>query len=324
MAGYRDRPGYGRGGGYGGSGGYGGGGWGGFARYVPVAERRARAARAMAKRQKAGHSVSPVVIEGRAIATTFWGKSWCQNLERYSDFANRLPRGRTYVRNGSVVNLQVSGGKVDAHVSGSTLYQVSVKVAPVPEKRWKAICADCAGSIDSLVELLQGEFEEGVMERLCRQDEGLFPAPSEISLGCSCPDVADMCKHVAAVLYGIGARLDHEPSLLFRLRAVSEQDLIAGAAEGLPLAKKTADASKVLAAEDVSAVFGVEMDAGESTPLPPTPPRPPRAKSAKSPKRATSKPAAAPPKPAKGAKGAKAARSPTSLPAAKARRPKRR
>ena len=176
-----------------------------------------KASREMDKLKKKGHPVSPVVIEGRTIVKTFWGKAWCENLERYSDFENRLPRGRTYVRNGSVIDLQIAPGEIKALVSGSEIYKVTVKVAPVAKARWKSICKDCAGAIDSLVELLQGRFSKGVMERVCRQKTGLFPSPDEIQLSCSCPDWADMCKHVAAVLYGIGARLDQQPDLLFRL-----------------------------------------------------------------------------------------------------------
>ena len=183
--------------------------YGGWAPYVPVAERRRKAERAMAKRRKAGHPVSPVIVTGRAIATTFWGKAWCDNLESYRDYENRLPRGRTYVRNGSVVDLQIAPGRVAAVVSGSELYEVTISVKETPKTQWRAMCSDCAGGIDSLVELLQGRLSKAVMERLCRQQGGLFPRPSEIRFSCSCPDYAVMCKHVAAVLYGVGARLDH-------------------------------------------------------------------------------------------------------------------
>jgi uncharacterized Zn finger protein len=200
-----------------------------------------------------------VVIEGRTIVKTFWGKAWCENLERYSDFANRLPRGRTYVRNGSVVDLQIGPGAIRAFVSGSELYEVEVKVKPVTKARWQAICADCAGAIDSLVELLQGRFSKGVMERICRQSTGLFPSPREIELSCSCPDWAGMCKHVAAVLYGIGARFDQQPELLFLLHQVNEQELIAKVGRELPLAKQGPAASKILAHEDLSDMFGLDM-----------------------------------------------------------------
>ncbi len=230
--------------------------------YVSAAQRRMQALREMEKRKKQGHSVSPVAIQGRTIANTFWGKAWCENLERYSDYANRLPRGRTYVRNGSVIDLQIGPGSIQALVSGSEIYEVSLKVTPVTKARWKALCTDCAGAIDSLVELLQGRFSKGVMERICRQNTGLFPSPREIKLSCSCPDWASMCKHVAAVLYGIGARLDERPELLFRLHAVQEQDLIAGAGKGLPLAQGAPDKSKVLAADDLSDIFGLELAAG--------------------------------------------------------------
>ncbi len=230
--------------------------------YVSVAERRFNAAREMAKLKKKGHPVSPVVIEGRTIAGTFWGKAWCDNLERYSDYSNRLPRGRTYVRNGSVVDLQVKEGEVSALVSGSEIYRVAVKVALVPTAHWKSICKDCAGAIDSLVELLQGRFSKGVMERICRQGKGLFPSPGEIKFSCSCPDWAGMCKHVAAVLYGIGARLDRQPELLFKLRKVSERDLIAGAAKGLRLGGKAPAAERVLDEKGLSEIFGLEMANG--------------------------------------------------------------
>jgi uncharacterized Zn finger protein len=228
-------------------------------RYVPVAERRRKAAREMEKLKKKGHPVSPVVLEGRTIAKTFWGNAWCTNLERYSDFANRLPRGRTYVRNGSVVDLQIGGGEVKAIVSGSELYKVAVKVKPVSKVRWQSICSDCAGAIDSLVELLQGRFSKGVMDRLCRQGSGLFPSPGEIKLSCSCPDWATMCKHVAAVLYSIGARLDQRPELLFKLHKVDEKELIAKAGKGLPLGGKAPAPEKTLGSEDLSAIFGLEM-----------------------------------------------------------------
>jgi uncharacterized Zn finger protein len=234
--------------------------------YVPMAERRRKAAREMARLKKKGQAVSPVAIAGRTIVRTFWGKAWCDNLERYSDFANRLPRGRTYVRNGSVLDLQVAPGQVHALVSGSRIYRVAVKVAAVPKPQWRAICTDCAGAIDSLVELLQGRFSTGVMERICRPKTGLFPAPAEIEFSCSCPDWAAMCKHVAAVLYGIGARLDERPELLFALRKVDEKALIAGAGRGLPLSRTSPAAEKVLGEADLSALFGLEMGAADPEP----------------------------------------------------------
>ncbi len=237
----------------------------GYKPYVSVAQRRKKAAGEMAKLRKKGQPVSPVVVEGRAIVKTFWGKAWCENLERYSDFENRLPRGRTYVRNGSVIDLQIASGEITALVSGSSIYKVKVKVAPVAKARWKAICSDCAGAIDSLIELLQGRLSKGVMERVCQQKTGLFPSPDEIQLSCSCPDWADMCKHVAAVLYGIGARLDQQPELIFRLHNVDEKELIAGAGTGLPQAKKAAAAGKVLGGEDLSALFGLDMAEGSGS-----------------------------------------------------------
>lgn len=246
-----------------------------WAPYVPVAERRRKAARAMAKRRKAGHDVSPVTITGRAIASTFWGRAWCDTLEGYRDYDSRLPRGRTYVRNGSVVDLQITPGRVAAVVSGSALYDVTITVAAVAAAQWRALCADCAGGIDSLVELLQGRFSKAVMERLCRQPAGLFPRSAEIRFACTCPDHALMCKHVAAVLYGIGARLDEQPALLFRLRAVDETELLRHADTALPAAKPRPAAGRMLEAEDVSALFGLDM-APQAADVPASPPEQPR------------------------------------------------
>jgi len=222
-----------------------------FPVYISTAERRRKAEREASKLKGA----SPVVISGTQIAKTFWGKSWCQNLERYSDYANRLPRGRTYVRSGCVVDLQISSGVVKARVSGSRLYHVEVMVSPIPDQRWKAVCVDCAGAIESLVELLEGRFSKLTMERLCKQKTGLFPTPSELKFDCSCPDSARMCKHIAAVLYGIGARLDEKPELLFTLRKVDQQGLITNASQRMTKPKT----NKVLENQNLSELFDIEI-----------------------------------------------------------------
>jgi hypothetical protein len=227
--------------------------------YVPVAQRRHQAAREVARLARKGRAVAPVVVEGRAIARTFWGKAWCENLERYSDFANRLPRGRAYVRHGAVIHLEIAPGAVSALVSGSHIYTVAVDVSPVARARWQAICRDCTGAIDSLVELLQGRLARGVMERLCQPETGLFPAPPEIAFTCSCPDSASMCKHVAAVLYGVGARLDQRPELLFALRGADQTDLIAQAGRGAPAAGKPPARGRLLAGAQLAEIFGIEL-----------------------------------------------------------------
>ncbi len=229
-----------------------------WAPYVPVGERRRKAAGEMAKLAKKGQSVSPVVVQGRAIATTAWGKAWCANMESYSDYSNRLPRGRTYVRNGSVVDLQITPGTVAARVSGSSMYRTTITVKPVPKAKWQQLCSDCAGGIDSLVELLQGRFSKGVMDRLCRQGDGLFPVPKDVGFDCSCPDGAYMCKHVAAVLYGVGARFDRQPELLFTLRQVDAAELLSKAGSGVVIAPAAGE--RTLASDDVAALFGLEMD----------------------------------------------------------------
>jgi uncharacterized Zn finger protein len=224
-----------------------------------VAERRRQAAKKVAKLKKAGHKISPIEVVGRKIAATFWGDAWCKNLESYSDYSNRLPRGRTYVRNGSVIDLRIEAGRVRALVSGSDIYTVDIRIKRLAKTRWTGIKGQCAGKIDSLVELLQGSISKGVMEIVTRKGGGLFPAPREISLSCSCPDWAIMCKHVAATLYGVGARLDHNPELLFTLRGTDPAEMVEAAVAQPPPGGKSRR-GRGLASDELSSVFGIDID----------------------------------------------------------------
>ena len=230
----------------------------GYPRYVSVAERHAKAQREARKLRKRGHELAPVVIEGRTIAKTFWGKAWCRNLEGYSDYANRLPRGRSYARNGSILDLRIEPGVIEALVSGTRLYKVELRIAPLEPARWAAIRAACAGQIGSLVELLSGELSSGVMEVVSRKGQGLFPSPPEIDLRCSCPDWATMCKHVAATLYGVGARLDQEPGLLFTLRGIDPSELLEEAI-AQTTAPTTPTSAPTLEDDDLSSIFGIDL-----------------------------------------------------------------
>jgi uncharacterized Zn finger protein len=234
----------------------------GFKPYVPVAQRRAKAASYAAKlAKKEKRQLAPIQIDGRAIAGSFWGRAWCDNLESYSDFSNRLPRGRTYVRNGSVIDLQMEKGKVRAIVSGSEIYQVQIGIKTLSRPLWTKIKFDCGQSIFSLIDLLQGRFDQAIMQRLCQQAGGLFPQPSEIDMECSCPDWAGMCKHIAAVLYGVGARLDAAPELLFTLRNVNHLELISQATRAANLESSLgASDTGSLAAGDLGEMFGIELE----------------------------------------------------------------
>jgi len=228
---------------------------------VSAARRRAEAQRTIAGLKKRGHVVAPVTIEGREVATTFWGRAWCENLEAYSDFANRLPRGRTYVRNGSVVDLQVKPGRIVALVMGTNLYTIEVVIDSIRPALWKSITEECAGKIDSLVELLQGRISKGVMEIVTRKETGLFPSPREIRMTCSCPDWAGLCKHLAAVLYGVGARLDHQPTLLFLLRKVDEMELVTRAVIApLSTGSLAAERARSLDESALSGIFGIDLE----------------------------------------------------------------
>jgi uncharacterized Zn finger protein len=287
----------------------------GFRPYVSVAERRRKAERETAKLAKKGKNIQPVRIEGRTLARTFWGKAWCDNLESYMDYENRLPRGRTYVRNGSVVHLDVRAGEIEALVSGSELYNIKITIASAPQTKWKALCGQCAGGIGSLVELLQGRFSDQVMSILSRPDTGLFPSPKEIKMKCSCPDWAGLCKHLAAVLYGVGARLDEKPELLFLLRSVNHEELLTQAAAATDLAAKTAVGETEIAESEMGAVFGIELDSQpatlENTPAKTQAQAPKPARSFAKSKRRTAAKTVAAPAPVVPAKGSKRRRKAT-------------
>jgi uncharacterized Zn finger protein len=241
---------------------YGGDGWDYYPPYMSVAEKRARGALALAKLlKKSRRTAEPVVLahRKRQLATTFWGQAWADNLERYADLANRLPRGRAYLRNGSVLDLVIAPGRVDAYVAGTELYRVTIGLAPLAPARWKRIVARCTGRIGSLVGLLRGELSADVLAVLTDPREGLFPEPRELALDCSCPDAAELCKHVASVLYGVALRLDVRPELFFDLRQVDQAELIGSATSGV-VSRPRPSAGKRIAADRLSAVFGIELE----------------------------------------------------------------
>ncbi len=243
----------------------------GFRPYVSVAKKKNNAVKHAAQvAKKQGREPAPVKLDGRKITTSFWGQAWCKNLEAYSDYANRLPRGATYVRNGSVVDLVIKTRSIEAIVAGSETYKIKIDIDGLSKPTWKKIKQDCSESIDSLLDLLAGKFSDGVMKRLTQPKDGLFPSPREIKMTCSCPDYSDCCKHLAAVMYGVGARLDKQPELLFVLRDVDHQELVSQAvAEGNLDRELSGNAGQnTLAGEDLGAIFGIELDSASTKPVP--------------------------------------------------------
>jgi uncharacterized Zn finger protein len=246
-----------------------------YPRYVSVAEKRAKAARKLKQLRKKNSAIQPIVLEGRAIAKTWWGKSWNLNLERYADYSNRIGRGRSYVRHGAVLDLQISAGQVKSLVQGSRTkpYAVTIKIKGITKAIWQNMKAACAGKLDSLPELLRGKFPKALGEVFTAQGRGLFPSPQEIDFDCSCPDWAYMCKHVAATLYGIGTRLDDDAGLFFKLRKVKIDDLIQQTLKDQSyklLEKAEKMSSGKIAESDLSGMFGIDMEEGIDLDFPKT------------------------------------------------------
>ena len=228
--------------------------WYGFPPYVSVQEKRDKAEKMLAKLRKKGMQPQPVETFTGVLAKTFWGKSWCVNLEKYADYANRLPRGRDYVRHGCVCHLEIAEGEVNAKILGNSLYNVKVSISPLSVERWQVICSKCSGHVGTLIDLLHGKLSNMIMAILCDPAAGLFPSPSEIRFSCSCPDSASMCKHVAAALYGVGRRLDAAPEQLFILRGVDAAGLLQPTLEITPPPMKG-----TLKVEDMGTLFGIDL-----------------------------------------------------------------
>lgn len=236
-----------------------------FPRYISVAEKRAKAAKKFKEMSRKNPNLKPVILQGTAIARTWWGKAWNLNLEQYADYHNRIGRGRSYVRHGAVLDLQIGPGEARAFVQGSQSrpYSVVISIKTLKRDIWQTILDQCQGMLESLQELLNGSFPKSIGEIFTHKDSGMFPSPKEIEFSCSCPDWAGMCKHVAATLYGVGARLDESPELFFKMRNVEIGDLIRQAVSDHKqklLARASRKSSRILEEADLSATFGIELE----------------------------------------------------------------
>jgi len=233
-----------------------------YPKYVPVAEGNAKAKKQIEKMLKKNPLLQPIIIEGKNIANTWWGKAWNKNLEIYADYSNRISRGRSYVRSGAVLDISIETGLVTALVQGSERkpYQITIKVSPLSNEKLANILKFCNHKIDNLAELLEGKFPKELEELFTLQGKGLFPTMKEISFECSCFDWAEMCKHVTAALYGIGARFDEDPMLFFKLRDIDFEVLLKKTIQQKMqnlLENSDKKSSRALDEKDVFGLFGV-------------------------------------------------------------------
>ncbi len=216
---------------------------------------KALAAAKLAELKAEGRDVHPVKASGRNLAKKFWGKAWMRSLAELELYYNTLSQGRTRLRSGCVLDVQVSPGQIEALVMGEYLYEIRIEAAPPEAEQVADLRERCAGQIGSWIDLLKGEVSNDLMAILSEPESGLFPRPEEWRFSCTCTDWADMCKDVAAVLYAFGVLLDDQPELLFTLRNMRAEDLIPAA----PTA--AADGEDMLKADDdkLSDIFGIEL-----------------------------------------------------------------
>ncbi len=243
-------------------------------KYVSVTERKQQALKKIKVLQQSGAQLEPITTVGTRglIAKSFWGKAWCKHLEALSDYAYRLPRGRSYVRHHAVIDLKIQAYTITALVNGSELYKLTITIAPLSGAKWTALKTRCQGQIGSLIELLQGKLSDQIMSLVTDSGNGLFPQADEIHFNCDCPDWANMCKHVAAALYGVAVRLDQSPELLFTLRGIDHTELITLDSDLSELTEASSRRRRTLKSDSLNAVFGIELDDNDSSDQAATPP----------------------------------------------------
>lgn len=259
-----------------------------YPRYVSVGEKRRNAQMAAEKLMKKGKILNPVIIEGKKVVNTFWGIAWCDNMEAYQDFENRIGRGHAYVKNGYVIDLKIGKGKINALVQGSSLYKIEILIDSLSKSNWTKIKKACTGKISSLIELISGKLSDEIIGAFCDLENGLFPKPSEIKMKCSCPDYSSLCKHLAATLYGIGARLDSNPELFFDLRDIDKNELFTGQISDSETLKKATNLEN-MSVTDMAQVFDIELDTIEEV-KPPVPKEKPTTKTTPKTKLSAKKP----------------------------------
>ncbi|WP_129596215.1 SWIM zinc finger family protein [Anaerophilus nitritogenes] len=234
----------------------------GFGEYITVAKKKENAQKSIEKLRKKNPNISPVIINGNAIAKKWWGKAWNTNLESYADLKNRIGRGRSYVRHGAVLDLQIKTGQVEALVQGSSSkpYSVLIQIDELDQGKWTRVIEICNHRIDTMETLIAGEFPKEFDELFKESKNGLFPSLKEIHFQCSCPDSAVVCKHIAAVLYGIGARLDNDPILFFKLRNIDFESLLKKSIEEKMksmLQNADKNSKRVIDEDEVFDLFGI-------------------------------------------------------------------
>lgn len=225
-------------------------------RYVRVAKRKESAAETAKRLEAEGEILTPAKAHGKAIANSFWGRSWCKAIEGWNDYESRLPAGRSLLKNGGVIDLRIEENLVTAKVVADRLYEVRIFFRKQDEERLAELKKHLTGKLTSLIDLIKGELSDEVITEICSEKYGLFPDYGELKTSCDCLDDAVMCRHAAAALYGIAPRLDDEPELFFTLRGIKAEDFF-DSAEAI---RQTGEDTAEIDLEDLSDTFGIDLE----------------------------------------------------------------
>ncbi len=230
--------------------------------YSPISFEELQQKSKTTKSTNKKQALEPIEVIGnsRQICTKWWGQAWCKNLEKYADYENRIARGKRYVRAGAVIDLKIKKGVVDAKVQGTRRkpYDICIHIAPLLKEAVDNIVSKCS-KLKNVEELIKGNIPLQMQELFTGRD-GLFPTPKEIAFDCSCPDWASMCKHVAAVLYGVGIRLDENPLLFFELRGIEYEQFVGAAIEiriEEMIANENKPSNRIITEKSIMNIFGI-------------------------------------------------------------------
>ena len=216
---------------------------------LKAADLKKLAAMRLAELQAEGQELHPVVNSSRKLATHFWGSAWMKQLALCESGGMCLAPGRTLLRHGCVLDMRISRGCITALVSADELYEVELHLTPLEGEQLESLTLSCGNHINSLLSLLEGKVDTSVLEQLCHPENGILPTPQDWKMHCTCPDWAEPCPHAAAAIYAAGCLIDADPKLLFTLRSIEPDALLAPTAQSIEI-----DTNKL------ASMFGIDID----------------------------------------------------------------
>lgn len=169
---------------------------------------------------------------------TAWGQRFLQALEQGLE-PKRLARGRQYSASHRVPDWAWTGGhlRFSGKNRGTAYYGMNepirfeghIEISPLPGCLWQAVIPELGNQAGFIARLLLNEIPDSLESHLQARGHSLIPGRygEDLQATCSCPETESPCRHVAAVLVALAARIDQTPLLLFELRGLNRATLAA-------------------------------------------------------------------------------------------------